>query len=221
MAETTKVSAGVEQLIAQIRDEGVQAARQEADRILKNARDQAARMLDAARKEAHALKVKTVTEIQTEKTASQEALKLAARDTILRLGNEIRANFERYVKRLVAEKLSDEDFIREIILAIARKTAAALPEDQEILILLSGDPEVSGKKASDTAEQKFRRLVLKMTDGVLREGIEIKVVGEQFAGMKVQLKGTDIQVELTDQAIAGLLVRHLLPRFRKIMTGQE
>lgn len=221
MAESTKVSAGVDELIAQLRDDGVKAARQEADRILKEARDRAARMLESARKEVHDLKAKNLVDIQTEKAASEEALKLAARDTILRLGNEIRATFEGYVKRLVAEKLSDEDFLKEIILTIARKTATILPEDNEILILLSGGASEAGKKASDAAEQKFRRFVLKTTDGILREGIDIKAVGDKFAGMKVQLKGTNIEIELTDQAIAGLLMRHLISRFRKIMTGQE
>jgi len=221
MADTARVSAGVEELIKQIRDEGVQAAREEADRILKNARDQAARMLDGARKETRELKAKTLAEIQNEKVTSEEALKLASRDTILRLGNEVRATFEQYVKRLVAEKLGDEDVLKEVILAIARKAGATLPEDREIILLLGSDPASPDKKISGAAEKKFRQLVLKSTGGMLREGIDLKGVGEKFAGVKIQLKGENIQVDLTDQAIAELLVRHLIPRFRKIMMGQH
>jgi len=211
MSESAKVSAGVEELIRQIRDEGVQATRQEADKILKDARDQAARMLDGARREVQELKARSHEEIQNEKAASEEALKLAARDSILRLGNEVRATFEAYVKRLVAEKLSEEDVLKEVILALARKAGAMLPADNEIVLLLAGDPAVAGKKTADAAEQKFRQLVLKTAGGMLREGIDLKTVGEKFAGVKIQLKGQNIQVDLTDQAIADLLVRHLVP----------
>ena len=51
MAEETPTSSGVQDLISRIRDEGVQAGRQEAERILAEAQQQAARRVDDARSE--------------------------------------------------------------------------------------------------------------------------------------------------------------------------
>ncbi|MDP8263250.1 MAG: hypothetical protein P9M13_08105 [Candidatus Ancaeobacter aquaticus] len=221
MVEPVKVSAGVEELIAQLRDDGVKAAQEEAEKIIKDARTRAAHLLEKARREVHELKSKSIAEIHTEKTASQEALKIAARDTIIRLSNEVRSAFEGYVKRLVTEQLSDEGFLKDLIIAIAKKNAMLLPEEEQLLVILSADPEVSGKASLDATEKKFRQFILKSTAGFLREGIDVKVSDDKFAGIKVQLKEKNIVIELTDQAISSLLVRHLMPRFRKIMTGEE
>ena len=49
MAETTKTSSGVQELIDRIRDQGVQAAQEEADRLLRHARQQATEIVAQAK----------------------------------------------------------------------------------------------------------------------------------------------------------------------------
>ena len=107
MAEETQTSSGVQDLIARIRDDGVQAGRQEAEQILADARRQAARMIEEARSEVEEMRQKARAEIENEETAALEALKLAARDTGLRLEAEVVSAFESCVKRLVSPVAHD------------------------------------------------------------------------------------------------------------------
>ena len=107
MQETTKTSTGVQNLIERIRDQGVQAAQSEADRLLSDAKKQAADIVAQAKAEADAQRAKTNAEIEAHRTASLDALQLAARDTVLDLKARVVARFEEFVKRLFVSATRD------------------------------------------------------------------------------------------------------------------
>jgi V/A-type H+-transporting ATPase subunit E len=54
---------------------------------------------------------------------------------------------------------------------------------------------------------------------ILREGLDIGARDDQEAGIRIQLLDDDLEIDLTDRAIADLLLRHLVPRFRAMMEG--
>jgi V/A-type H+-transporting ATPase subunit E len=224
MAEPTKTSSGVQELISQIRDEGVRAAREEADRILKEAKEQAASILEKAKTEAQETETKTREIIQEERTASLEALNLAARDTIVRLGDEVRIVFESHVKRLISQELQDEKILKEAILMIAGRTGKQIEENEAVEILLSPatfNHEETADKNDSKGEDRLKSFILKITSDMLREGVEIKPSGEKFKGIRIRLKGEDLEMDLTDKAISELLMAHLIPRYRRIIRGMD
>ena len=90
MTEPDVNTSGVKVLIDRIRDEGVQSARDEADRIISDAKAQAARILSEAKAEAASVKKETQAAMEREQTATIEALRIAARDTGLGKGEERR-----------------------------------------------------------------------------------------------------------------------------------
>ena len=103
MAEQVeKTSSGVQDLIDRLRDQGVGAGRSEADRIVAEAREQAAQILAEARREADTLREQTRSDIEKEREAAQQALRLAARDTVLELLDGVARHFEQHVRRLLA-----------------------------------------------------------------------------------------------------------------------
>jgi len=110
-----------------------------------------------------------------------------------------------------------------MILAIAGKSAAQLPSGQDIEILLSpgsfATEDAKGK--TDSGEDRVKQFILKVTRNMLREGIELKPSSGSSAGIRVRLKNEDLEIDLTEKAVTDLLVQHLLPRYRKIVRGQE
>ena len=40
-------------------------------------------------------------------------------------------------------------------------------------------------------------------------------------GARVRVKGEDAEVDLSDEAVSALLMKHLLPRFQAILQGSE
>jgi V/A-type H+/Na+-transporting ATPase subunit E len=214
MNEPNQTISGVQELINQIRDEGVQAAKLEADKLIHEAKEQAAAIVAKAKAEAKETSEKARRDIAAEKNNSLEALQLAARDTVIRLGTEVRAAFEAHVRRLVSVELKDENVLRDLIIAIADKGAAQLPKHRDIEILLCEGSLPAG-------EDRVKHFIMKVTHSMLKEGIEIKTIPQSTAGIKVRLKNEDLEIDLTEKAVTDLLVQHLLPRYRKIVRGAE
>ena len=140
MAETTKVASGVQELINRLRDEGVKAGREKSDQVLREAQEQASRIVAQAKAEAEEILSKARSEIETERAAANESLRVAIRDTELKMEAELKADFAAHVKRLVSVELSDREFLRQVILAIAGMAAGDKAcEGQPVEVLLPQD----------------------------------------------------------------------------------
>lgn len=216
----SKESSGVEDLIGRLREQGVEAGKAQADDLMEQTRLRAEQRLDDARRQADAILQKAREEASQTKRAGEEAVQLAVRDAMLRLKSEMVEQFADRVRRLVTKELDDSDFLKQMILEISRRSAPPvgqlakllLPEDVVGLEQLRRDPE-------EVKEGTLSHFVATVTKDMLREGLEIGTRDDQVAGIRIQLQEEDIEIELTDQAIADLLLRHLVPRFRAIMEG--
>ena len=72
--EAVQKSAGVQDLISRIRDEGAESGKQEAGRLVSEAQLQATRLVEDARTEVAELRKKARNEIEREKNAALAAL---------------------------------------------------------------------------------------------------------------------------------------------------
>lgn len=220
MAEEAPKSTGVQDLIARIRDEGVQSGKQESERLLAEARSEAQRTLESARAEADEVRQKARAEIETEKAAALEALKLAARDTGLQLEADVVAAFENTVRRLVSPATRDPEFVRTLLLVLAGHAVDELVKNKEIQVFVSNMlfQEAEGNQELD---ERARHSVLGITGDMLREGVELVPSSDVEGGARVRLVGENLEVDLTDETVHKILMRHLLPRFRAILEGAE
>mgnify|MGYP001450426990 CR=1 FL=1 len=216
-----KRSSGVEELIRRLRDEGVAEGQGKAQELLEEAKRRASEMLDLARQEAENVRQEAQREAKRTQTAGEEAVRLAVRDAILTLKSEITEQFAGRVRQLVAENLSDEGFLRQVILEVVRR---ATPDEAtgpcEILL----PSEVVGveelrRKPEEVKEGTLSHFVLTLAGDMLRQGVTFGSSLNSAPGVRVQLAKQDVQIDLTDQAITELLLKHLLPRFRALMEG--
>jgi V/A-type H+-transporting ATPase subunit E len=218
--EAVQKSAGVQDLISRIRDEGVESGKQEAGRLVSEAQLQATRLVEDARTEVEELRKKAHAEIANEKNASLAALKLAARDMSLQLEADIVSAFEGYVKRLVSPALRDPELIQALVLVLAGHAVEKFVKDQEIRVFVS---DVLFKEAGESSEldERAKQAVLGITGEILREGIELIPSSDVAGGARVQLVDENLEVDLTDETVHKVLLKHLLPRFRAILEGAE
>jgi len=221
----TRTSEGVQALISRLRDEGVQAGREEAERLLSDARDEAARILDAARNEAETLRSRATADAAREREAAIAALRLAERDTVLELRQGIAHHFERHVKRLVSRAMLDEDLVRSLVLVLAGRAASEFLEGREADVLVARALFLGETPDDDharrQADARVRDFILGITGEMLREGVELMPADELSGGVRVRLRGEDAELDLSDEAVAELLARHLLPRFQALISGAE
>ena len=218
MAEETPKASGVQELISRIRDDGVHAGKEEADRIVAEARREAARLVADAKSQADEARQKASAEIESFKTAALEALKLAARDTELRLEAEVTSAFQRQVKRLVAPVTHDGEFLRTLVLVLAGQAADGYLKDKRLQIWVS---DLLAGRENEELDQAARQAALGISSDMLREGVEIVPSSEVPGGARVRVVDEELEIDLTDETIAQLLLKHLLPRYRAILEGAE
>ncbi len=225
MAETTNVASGVQELINRLRDEGVKAGREKSDQVLREAQEQASRIVAQANAEAEEILSKARSDIETEKAAAIESLRVAIRDTELKMEAELKADFAAHVRRLVSVELSDREFLRQVIVAIAGMAAGDKAcEDKPVEILLPKDlfeTDEKRTKLTEKGKDRMRHLVLGISGDMLREGVDLKPSEDISGGIRIRLVGEDLEIDLSDQAISDLLLQNLLPRYRAIVTGAE
>lgn len=216
-------SSGVQALIDRLRDEGVQAGRQEAARLVEEARQRAEATLSEAQAEAERIRVQAHESVASEESAAREALKLAQRDALLELRSELSTRFERMVRHQVTLELQDREFMRQLVLAAAGEAMPPVPPGTPAELLIGhnwfGEAERRGGRFEQD-EQPLRRLLLGISAEVLRDGFEFKSARDGAPGVRVHIKGQQLDVDLTDEGISVLLLKHLLPRFRALFDGQ-
>ena len=224
MTETEKTT-GVQDLISRLRDDGVRAGQEKADQVLRDARKQAAEIVSQAKAEAEDMLAKARNEIETEKASAIESLKVAIRDTELKMEAELKATFAAHVKRLVSVEMRDVEFLKQIILAIAGMAAGDKAcGEQPVTILLPENLFRSDKRETrltDEGRENFRRLVLGISGDMLREGVDLKPSDSIGGGIRIQLVGEDLEIDLSDKAISELLLQTMLRRYRSLVAGAE
>ena len=219
MAETTKTSSGVQELIDRIRDQGVQAAQEKADRLLRDARQQAQEIVSQAKAEAEAAQAKTRTETEAYRQASLDALRLAARDTVLDLEARVLARFEEFVKRLVVSATRDKELVRSIVLVLAGHAAEEFIQDKEVEVRISS--ALLEGQTDPVFKEEGKLAILGLSSDMLREGLELVPDSEIEGGARVRLVKDKLEIDLSDRAVARMISQRMLPRFKAILEGTE
>lgn len=223
--ESTAASSGVEQLIARLRDQGVKAGQSQADAIIEQAKTQAETMLSEAKEKANRIVDDARAEAERTEHAGKEALRIATRDTILRFQQELMDYFNERVRRLVSEELKDRTILGRLIVEVASDAARTAGVSdvaaEKIEILLP--PEIVSveelKRSPEELKGKLTELVKGIAQATYRDGVTFKGLEAGAKGIRVHVSGKELEVDLTAEAVADILLEHMQPRFRALMQG--
>jgi V/A-type H+-transporting ATPase subunit E len=212
-------SSGVQELIDRLREEGVTKGQEEADGLMAAARQKAVGILDDAQTAAEKIIAGAEREAERKCKSGEEALRLAARDAVLKLQEAIGDDFMRKVRKLVSHTLGDQEFLQRLILEITRK---AMPDETAgpVEVLLPDNVvtlEELREKPEQAVEGTLSHFVLGLAGDVIREGLSFDVSDDDVPGVRIRLVEEEVEIELTDETISALLMDHLVPRFRAIM----
>ena len=217
-------SSGVEALIERLREQGVDAGRAEADKIVVEARRRAAQIVHEAEANAAELVEAARKEAQMLQTGGEEALRIAMRDTVLRLKVELTGRFSAEVRRLIAVAMDQESFLKQLILAVAARAREEAGVDAGEAVQIQLPRSLVGleelrRNPLELREGSLSHFVRSLAGNVLAEGVSFGVTGDDSRGICLYLKDKDVTIDLTDDKVAALLLQHLQPRFRAILEG--
>jgi V/A-type H+-transporting ATPase subunit E len=224
MTNNVETTSGIQELIDKLKNQGVAQGEAEANQMIKQAQNEASRIVATAKAEADQLFVEAKHRIEIERSSAHESIKVAFRDTELNLRSKFREAFSNYLRRLVSYELQDKEFIKQLVLIIAKLKSSLVEQSPKIeiempAILLAGDEQEM--QFTEEGKKHLGHLLLGITTEMLREGVELKASDELQGGIRVQLLGEDIKIDLSDEALSDMLLKYLLPRYRAIVSGQE
>nr|WP_298413725.1 ATPase [uncultured Halomonas sp.] len=216
-------SSGVETLIERLRGEGVEQGREEARRIVDDAEKRATWMIEQAERDAQELREQAREDARRLENSAREALRVAARDSVLEMQTTLTHRFRDHLRWLVGQTLSQEDLLQRLILELAARTRSDTPLDAEkdVEIMLPRDVlglEELRRRPEELKEGTLSYFVVAQAREVLREGVRFSI-GEQTSGLRVRLHEQEMELDISDEAVAELLLAHLQPRFRAMLEG--
>lgn len=222
--KTGYASSGVEELIERLREKAINVGQTKAESIVADAQKRATWLIDEAEQEAKRIVAKAQAEADALKNAGIDALNLAARDALLRLRDTLLGSFSQEVRRVVGEKMAQQEFIEQIVLALAARVRekTALDQQQRIGLVLPEDVigvEELRKNPEELKQGLLSQLSASIAGDLLRQGVTFEVSDQIKAGLLIKLEDNAMQIDFTDDAVATLLLKHLQPRFRALLQG--
>lgn len=220
----TLPSSGVEALIDRLRQEGVQAGLEEAQRIEAEARERARIILAEAETKAATIVENASREANNLRAGGEDALRIAMRDTVLKLKSQLAERMSDQVRRLVAKEISQEAFLERLILEVAARARedAGVDRGEPVQVLLPRELvgiEELRRNPLELREGSLSHFVLSLSADILAEGVTFGVADGPGPGIRLYLKDRDIQIDLTEAQVTQVLLEHLQPRFRAILEG--
>lgn len=208
-------SSGVQELVQRLREEGVAAGRREAEQIVAAARAEASRILEDARQEAEAVTRATHATVETERQAARAALDLAWRDAMLQVREQLEVVFVRRLQSLIASSLREPEVLVELVVDALRHALVAdqSPDRAQLMVPESSAQDPEATHALDTLAATLAR-------DVLQGGVELVREQRAGAGVRIRLAERGIELAVTDETLAALLLERLLPRFRALFEAR-
>lgn len=225
MADTQHpVASGIEELIGRLRREGVEEGEAEASRMLADAETKARDILQKAEAKATAMRDAARDEADRTRKSGEEALRAAMRDAVLELKDDLARRFAEQVGGTVSDMTRDDEMLKAMILAVAARArtdsgAEAAKEMEVILPRSAVGLDQLRKNPEELKEGTLSHFVASEAREMLREGITFSRAEDDAAGLRLVLKDNGMEVDLTDRAVASVILRHLQPRFRALLEG--
>ena len=179
----------LQQLLEKIQRDGVDKANAEAAAIVAKAKEEANALVKKAEEEAAATRAKAEEEAAAYAARARETISQAARDTVLKV---------------------KEDVTKLLTKLLAQDVTAALANEAVPLAAAAVKELVTGSAAAEVAAApKFVDALRAQLAAQAQEGVKVVADDMTGAGFTVKLDNGRVEHDFTDAAIAGALAQRL------------
>lgn len=190
----------LENLIAKLKQEGIEAAQKEAAAIIQRANEEANTILNKAQAEAQQIISAAKQEAQKLQNNAEAAIRQAARDTVLVTKENLSRLFDRVFTTAIAHQLRP-NFLIELIRKVVETN---LGQKLEFTV-------------SPADCEQLQQLLLQEVNADLKDVIVLKPERSISAGFRVRRIDENLYYDLTDESIAAFLKEYLNPAIRQIL----
>lgn len=190
-------------VITQIKKEGVEKAEEEGANIIKDAEARAGEIVRSAEQQKANLIKQAETEADQFKASGEESLRQAARNVVVALRTQLTALLDSIVKREIQEQFTPE-VLQQILVNLITHCKAQEDFDLEILL-------------SETDKEHLRKFFGSTLQQALRKGITFKVSPSIKKGFRIGQKGKNLYYDFSDEAIAEAFDLYLNRKLKLIL----
>jgi len=191
----------LQQLLEKINADGVEKANAEAEKIIGAANARAKTILDSASREAEQIVANAKAEAKAFERRAEEAVRHAARDTLLKV--------EQSVTALLTGLL-----LKEVNAAMANPDLVASLASEAVRAYLTGSGGINIATSASLADTLRARFA-----GLAKEGVSVVTDDRTGTGFKVRLAGGHVEHDFTGAAVAEALSRGLRPQLKELITN--
>ena len=184
----------------QLKEDGIDAAKQEAEKILTDAKAKADKMIADAKIEIEKAKKESETGIAQNRQRSEAEMKLVARDLMNGLRKKVEEVGATLLKGKVAEALNDKEIVKNAISELLK----AQESDQNWELALG---------------QKVAKPLADVVANIFKENnASVKLVEElKKSGFEIRLESGNEVIEVTEESVTESFKKLLSPELKKIL----
>ena len=197
----------LQELTQKLYDEGLAKGKQDGEALLRKAEAEAEGIVKKAQEEAEAILAKARKEAEDFKVKVEGDVKMAAQQSVQATRTDIEnLVIAKVVDGTVDKALSNEEYLKGIITAVAQKFSADEPADLALVL-----PEALKAKLEPFVNSELGKL--------LGKGIEATFSKKVAGGFKIGPKDGGYFVSLTDDTFKDLIGSYLRPATKKLLFG--
>ena len=197
----------LQELTDKLYNEGLSKGKQEGEEILAKAKVQADEIVAKAKAEAEAIVAAAHKEAEDLKTKVQGDLKMAADHSLAATKKDIETLVvAKMTEAEVKKALTSADFVKEVVLAVAKGFNAEEPVDLEVVLPESLKGDLEEFVANELAK-------------TLKGGVEASFSKKVAGGFNIGPKNGGYFVSFTDETFNALISEYLRPATKKILFG--
>ena len=197
----------LQELTDKLYNEGLSKGKQEGEEILAKAKVQAEEIIAKAKAEAEAVMAAANKAAEDLKTKVQSDLKMAAAQSIAATKKDIETLV---VTKMTAEQtaaaLTSAEFVKEVILAVAKSFNTEEPVDLEVVL-----PEKLKKDLEPFVAAELAK--------ALKGNVEATFTKKVAGGFTIGPKDGGYFISFTDETFNALISEYLRPTTKKILFG--
>ena len=194
----------LQELIDQIKKDGVEAAESEAEAIIKSANEKAEKIIADAQAQADKILLDAKKENERMVKSSEEAIRQAGRNLLISFRESVTRELNAILNKNVNAVYSSESLAQLIINVV--ESWAKKPEAEDITVIVNSE---SLKSLEDTILAGLKEKML--------EGVTLKA-GDSFdGGFRISANNTGAYYDYSAEAVVEMLSAYLSPKVTELL----
>lgn len=198
----------LQELIDQIKRDGVEAAETEAESILNSAKAEAEKIVAHAQAQADKILLNAKNENERMVKSSEDAIRQAGRNLLISFRESVSRELNAVVGENVTAVYSSDAFAQLIINAV--ECWAAKPDAEEISVILNG---------SDL--KQLEETLLASLKGRLLKGVTLKANDNFDGGFRIAVNNGGAYYDYSAEAVTDMLSNYLSPKVTELLKEAE